>query len=82
MRQIGVIILLILSAYKLLSQSDIIQYIDTTHMWIGDQQNLNFESNKDIPLAEITTVLDTLSWFQIIDKSPSTKNEKGRYKLC
>ena len=79
MRQIGVIILLILSGYKLLSQSDIIQYIDTTHMWIGDQQNLNFESNKDIPLAEITTVLDTLSWFQIIDKSPSTKNEKGRY---
>ena len=58
MRQIGVIILLILSGYKLLSQSDIIQYIDTTHMWIGDQQNLNFESNQDIPLAEITTVLD------------------------
>lgn len=79
MRQIGVIILLILSGFKLLSQTDIKQYIDTTHMWIGDQQNLNFESNKDIPLAEITTVLDTLSWFQIIDKSPSTKNEKGRY---
>ena len=47
------------------------QYLDTTAMWIGDQQYIHILSDQEIPFSQVRNGLDTLPWIQILDEGQS-----------
>ena len=55
------------------------QYLDTTAMWIGDQQYIHILSDQEIPFSQVRNGLDTLPWIQILDEGQSIKNEEGKF---
>ena len=75
------IILIITSFFdtQVFAQSHFSQSVDSTHMWIGDQQYLHQRSTSNQIADDPINVLDTLSWMEILDRGSWTKQEDGSF---
>ena len=64
---------------QVFSQAFFRQQVDTTYMWIGDQQYLHqFANTIQLDIDPITS-LDSLSWMTILDRGKWTKQNDNTY---
>lgn len=59
------------------AQVSFTQKLDSLHMLIGDQRNLILTCSDNILGEEPFAILDTLSWFHIVDKGKWTTKDQG-----
>lgn len=73
-------LLLLLPASPVLSQHSFRQYLDTTVMLIGAQQQLHIECTDTSSFAEGRLILDTTAWMEIIEETNFKTFQRGFIK--
>lgn len=79
MRLLIIFILISFFDIQVFAQSHFSQSVDSTHMWIGDQQYLHQRSSSNQIADDPINVLDTLSWMEILDRGSWTKQQDGSF---